>query len=127
MNRKTGLFKAKVPVEEKSLSNRTYDILRFLVAILVPSLGTTYFAFAEIWDLPQALEVVGFIMVAETLLGALMLFSTRIYENSNERYDGTIDVREKPDGGILFELDLSSNPDALEYKDEILFRVNHIR
>lgn len=34
------------------LSNETYDILKYIAQILLPALGTLYFAIANIWGLP---------------------------------------------------------------------------
>ena len=34
------------------MSNKVYDILKYIALILLPALGTFYFAIANIWQLP---------------------------------------------------------------------------
>jgi len=47
------------------LSNKAYDIMKFVAQILLPALGTLYFALAQIWDLPLAEEIVGTITAVD--------------------------------------------------------------
>lgn len=64
------------------MSNKTYDILKYIAQIVLPALGTFYFAIAAIWGLPYGEEVVGTITAIDTLLGALLMISSSKY-NSN--------------------------------------------
>ena len=34
------------------LDNKTYDILKFIAQIVLPAVGTLYFALAGIWNFP---------------------------------------------------------------------------
>ena len=61
------------------LSNRTYDILKFVAQILLPAIGTLYFALARIWNFPYAEEIVGTITAIDAFLGALLGISTAKY------------------------------------------------
>lgn len=61
------------------LSNNTYDILKWIAQILLPALGTLYFALSKIWGLPWSTEVVGTIAAVDTFLGALLGISTAEY------------------------------------------------
>lgn len=61
------------------LSNRTYDILKWIAQILLPALGTLYFALSKIWGLPYSTEVVGTVAAVDTFLGALLGISTAAY------------------------------------------------
>lgn len=69
------------------LSNRTYDILKFVAQILLPAIGTLYFALARIWNFPYAEEIVGTITAIDAFLGALLGISTAKY-NKQEPPDG---------------------------------------
>lgn len=42
-----------------SMSNKTYDILKWIAMYLLPAAGTLYFALAGIWGLPYGEQVVG--------------------------------------------------------------------
>jgi hypothetical protein len=67
------------------LSNNTYDILKWIAQILLPALGTLYFALSKIWGLPWSTEVVGTIAAVDTFLGALLGISTAEYNREQTR------------------------------------------
>lgn len=64
------------------LSNRTYDILKWIAMYLLPALGTLYFAVASIWCLPYGEQVVGTITAIDTFLGVLLGISTTQWKNA---------------------------------------------
>ena len=66
------------------MSNKTYDVLKFIAQILLPALGTLYFALASIWNLPYGEQVVGTISAVDAFLGALLGISTKKY-NEEEK------------------------------------------
>lgn len=61
------------------MSNKVYDILKWISLIVLPAIGTLYFALAGIWGLPYGEEVVGTIVAIDTFLGALLGISTAQY------------------------------------------------
>ena len=61
------------------MSNKTYDILKWIAQILLPAIGTLYFAIAQIWGLPYAEQIVGTIMALDAFLGAVLGISTKAY------------------------------------------------
>lgn len=61
------------------LSNSQYDSLKWIAQILLPALGTLYFALANIWGLPNAEQVVGTITAIDAFLGVLLGISTDNY------------------------------------------------
>lgn len=65
------------------MSNKTYDILKWVAQYLLPALATLYFAVARIWGLPYGEEVVGTITVIDTFLGVLLGISTANYNKQN--------------------------------------------
>jgi hypothetical protein len=68
-------------------SNKTYDTLKWIAQILLPALGTLYFALAKIWGLPFAAEIVGTIAAIDTFLGAILGLSTKRYNALNDEVD----------------------------------------
>ena len=62
------------------MSNKTYDILKWIAQILLPAIGTLYFAIAQIWGLPYAEQIVGTIMSLDAFLGAVLGVSTKAYK-----------------------------------------------
>ena len=61
------------------MSNKVYDVLKFIAQILLPALATLYFALAKIWGFPYAAEIVGTISAVDAFLGALLGISTMRY------------------------------------------------
>lgn len=67
------------------MSNKFYDILKFIAQIVLPALGTLYFALSRIWKLPYGEEVVGSITAIDTFLGSLLgLFSINYNQKEKE-------------------------------------------
>lgn len=62
-----------------TLSNRTYDILKWITQLLLPALGTLYFALAGIWGFPYGEEIVGTLVAVDTFLGVCLGISTKQY------------------------------------------------
>lgn len=61
------------------ISNKTYDILKWIAQILLPAIGTLYFALAGIWGFPYGEQVVGTITAIDAFLGAILGISTKMY------------------------------------------------
>lgn len=61
------------------MTNRTYDILKYLALVILPALGTLYFALAQIWALPYGEQIVGTITAIDAFLGALVKRSSDVY------------------------------------------------
>ena len=64
------------------MSNKTYDVLKWVAQIALPAVGTLYAALAGIWGFPYGEEIVGSIMAADTFLGALLQISTAQYKKT---------------------------------------------
>ena len=66
------------------LSNRVYDILKWIAMYLLPAAGTLYFAIASIWGIPYGEEVVGTITAIDTFLGVILGISSAQYNKTTE-------------------------------------------
>lgn len=64
------------------MSNKTYDILKFIAQIALPAVGTLYFALANIWGFPYGEEIVGTITAVDAFLGAILGISTAKYNST---------------------------------------------
>lgn len=67
------------------LSNKIYDVLKWIAQILLPALGTLYFALAGIWGFPFGEEIVGTITAVDTFLGVILGISTMNYNKNNSK------------------------------------------
>ena len=61
------------------LSDKVYDILKWMAMVVIPALATAYVGLAGIWSWPFANEVAKTAAVVDTLLGALLGISTAQY------------------------------------------------
>lgn len=61
------------------MSNKAYDICKYVAQIVLPALGTLYFALASIWNLPYGEQIVGTITAIDTFLGAILMISSANY------------------------------------------------
>lgn len=66
------------------MSNKVYDILKFIAQIVLPALGTLYLGLADYLGLPYVREVVGTITVVDTFLGTILGISTIKYNKSKD-------------------------------------------
>lgn len=66
------------------LSNKTYDILKWIAQYALPAVGTLYFALAGIWNLPYGEEVVGTITAIDAFMGVLLGISTAQYNKKTQ-------------------------------------------
>ena len=61
------------------MSNKLYDILKYIAQIILPALGTLYFALAGIWGFPYGEQIVGTITAVDTFLGVVLGISSYNY------------------------------------------------
>lgn len=66
------------------MSNKLYDILKWIAQIALPAIATLYFALASIWDLPYGEQIVGTITAIDAFLGAVLGISTAQYNKRQE-------------------------------------------
>lgn len=72
------------------MSNKTYDVLKWIAMIVLPALGTLYFALAGIWNFPYGEEIVGTITALDAFLGAILGISNVTYnKRSSDHQEGT--------------------------------------
>lgn len=102
--------------------DKTYNIAKWLVTIVLPASGTLYFALAQTWGLPAPEQVLGTIVAVQTFMGVLLGISSSQYKNSDARFDGTLTTSDTPDKTIVsVETDL--HPSELVKKDEVVLKV----
>ena len=64
------------------MTNKTYDLLKWIAQYFLPAAGALYFGLAGIWGLPYGEQVVGTLVVLDTFLGALLGVSTSSYKKT---------------------------------------------
>lgn len=68
------------------MSNKVYDVMKWIAMYLIPAVGTLYFALAGIWNFPYGEEVVGTLTAIDTFLGVILGISTAKYNKQSEEY-----------------------------------------
>jgi hypothetical protein len=71
------------------LSDKVYNVLKWIAMYLLPAIGTLYFALAGIWELPFGEEVVGTITALDTFLGVILGISSAKYKKGEDDGNGT--------------------------------------
>lgn len=61
------------------LSDKAYNILKWVALVLLPAIGALYFGLAGIWGFPYGEQIVGTITVIDTFLGVILGISTVQY------------------------------------------------
>lgn len=64
------------------LSNKVYDILKWVAMIFLPAVGTLYFALAGIWGLPYGEQIVGTVTAVDTFIGVILGISSTQYNKN---------------------------------------------
>ena len=66
------------------MSDKVYDVLKWIAQYLLPAAGTLYFALAGIWGLPYGEEIVGTITAVDTFLGVLLGIASATYHKAQD-------------------------------------------
>lgn len=64
------------------LSNKLYDILKWIALVVFPALSALYLGLSGIWGFPYGEQVSGTIALVDTFLGALLGISSAQYNKS---------------------------------------------
>ena len=64
------------------ISNKVYDVLKWIAMYFLPAAGTLYFALAGIWGFPYGEEIVGTITAVDTFLGVLLGIASATYNKN---------------------------------------------
>jgi hypothetical protein len=85
--RKAEGYLGRVPEYEErnrklAMSNETYDIVKWVVMIVLPASGTLYFALSQLWGFPYGEQIVGTVAAVTAFAGVILGVSTSNYKKS---------------------------------------------
>jgi hypothetical protein len=66
------------------MSNKVYDVLKWIAMVVLPAIGTLYFALAGIWGFPYAEQIVGTLTAVDTFLGVALGITSAQYKKKTE-------------------------------------------
>ena len=75
-------------------NDKVYNVLKWVVMIVLPAIATLYITLANIWGLPLGDEVGATISAITTFLGACLMISTNQYNKEQaekEKADTTVE------------------------------------
>ena len=102
------------------LSNKIYDIFKWIAQYLLPTLGAVYFTLAQSgFELPYPTEVVGAITAVDTLLGLLLGLSKSSYQG-----EGTLVIDKTDEETNKYRFDLDIPLDELAERKSITLMVD---
>ena len=61
------------------IPDKLYDILKWVVIIVLPAIATLYAALSAVWAWPYSQEIVTTITAVDTFFGAVLCISTATY------------------------------------------------
>ena len=64
------------------LTDKTYNILKWVAQYLLPGVATLWLALAGIWGLPYGEEIGGTIVAVDTFLGVMLGISSAQYNKT---------------------------------------------
>ena len=106
------------------LSNKAYDVLKWIIMVLLPAFSAAYFAMAELVGLPGGAVVPGVIAIVITFLAAVVGISNRSYNASGAAYDGVVHIVQDPGGVKRATIDVPGDPETLlQSKDKLVLQV----
>lgn len=62
------------------LPDKVYDVLKWVTLLVIPALGTLYFALAGFWGFPYASEIEGTCLAIATFFGTILKISDSAYK-----------------------------------------------
>jgi hypothetical protein len=71
------------------MSNKIYNILKWIAMIVLPACATLYLGLSNVWGLPYGEEVSTTITLINTFLGTVLMISTN-------QYNKRVDTNENP-------------------------------
>ena len=100
------------------LSNKAYDVLKWIALWLLPGLATLWLTLGKLWGFPYITEIGGTITAIDTFLAFILQLSKSNYEG-----DGTLVVNDKDPDKDLYTLEYNGNIADIADKTSVTFMV----
>lgn len=107
------------------LPSRVYNALKPIVQVVLPAVATLYAGLAVFWSFPMVTEVVGTITLVTTFLGVVLGLSSRTYNNSDAKYDGSMFI-DAQDNSVVHTLEVTTDPEVMAQQKEIILKVKKV-
>jgi Putative phage holin Dp-1 len=105
------------------LDDVTYKRSKHLSQIYIPGASALYFIVGNAAGFPGIEPVVGSLAILSTIIGVMLYISSSAYRRSEAGYDGNVIIQTTQNGGKLFSLELGGDPEEIEEKSSVSFKV----
>lgn len=106
------------------MSNKMYDVLKYLAQIGLPAIATLYFTLAGVWGLPYAEQVVGTITAIDTFLGVMLGLSKTKYDKAYGQGDGVIKIdTTSSEAADVYRIELNGPVEDLKKKTGVRLKI----
>lgn len=103
-----------------NMSDKTYNRLNNTVKLILPALGTLYFALANIWGLPYGEQIVGSIAALTVFLGVILSLAKKVW---NQSADGQIVVDQSDPTKDVYSLEMGIPLEDIAGKKQVTLNV----
>lgn len=66
------------------MSNKVYDILKWIALVVLPALASLYIGLGQFWNIPYPEQISGTIMLVDAFLGTILGISSIQYAKNNK-------------------------------------------
>lgn len=110
------------------LSNKYYDILKYIALIVLPALAALYLGFGQLWEWPDTDKFVSSIVLLNTFLGIVLQINTARYNNDPNSLDGFLSATGvDPDTGHPdLQLVVTTPPNELLGQKTVRLKVGNV-
>ena len=67
------------------MSNKTYDVLKWVALVVLPAAATFYLGLGNYWDIPYPEAIAGTITLIDAFLGTVLGISSVQYSKKGEK------------------------------------------
>lgn len=108
-----------------TLTNKMYNIIKYVITIFLPAVGALYYGLAQVWDFDRIPGVNGTINVLITFGGLLIGYSTRKYNQIGPGApDGDLVMHQDPvDKTIYPTLGIKTSLEEMASKDKVTLTI----
>ena len=102
-----------------TLSNKTYDVLKWIAQYFLPALAALWLGLAKVWGFPYGTEIGATLSLIDVFLGAVLGISSKNYQG-----DGSLVINTEDPEKDVYSLELNGSIAELADKDQVTFKVN---
>lgn len=102
-----------------TLSNKTYDVLKWIAQYFLPALAALWLGLAKVWGFPYGTEIGATLSLIDVFLGAVLGISSKNYQG-----DGNLVINTEDPEKDVYSLELNGDITELADKKSVTFKVN---